>query len=75
MSDENYQDTKYEKINNNEDNKTDKKKHEIDKDKGKPDFTPDKEKIKGPTHASSAQDKVTTGIESNEFDYNPFKKF
>ena len=55
-------------INNSEESE-----HKIDKDKGKPDFV-HKEKIIGPSHASASNDKVTTGIDSNELEYNPFRK-
>jgi hypothetical protein len=46
--------------------------HVLGKEKYKPDFTPDKEKIKGPSHASASEDKVEQGIELNEIEYNPF---
>ena len=47
-------------------------KHNIEKDSGQPDFTPNKEKIKGPSHATSSSDMVEKGIDSSEFGKNPF---
>ena len=65
---ENQKKNKNEKTNNN----TEKKEHVIEHDTGKPDFMPEKEKIKGPSHASSSQDKVELGLDANEIEYNPF---
>ena len=61
------------KTNNN--NNEDLKEHEIYKTTDKPDFTPEKEKIKGPTHASSSGDKVEMGISKDELKTNPFGDF
>lgn len=48
--------------------------HELDEDKGKPDFTPENSKIVGPSHASSSYDKVEQGINMNEIEYNPLHR-
>jgi hypothetical protein len=73
MSSTNY-DTSENKRTDQSDNsqKKIKHKHEIEKDIGKPDFTPEKEKIKGPSHATSSRDFVEQGIDSNEMGKNPF---
>jgi len=48
--------------------------HEIYPKIENPDFTPEKQKILGPTHVSCSNDKVTQGIEEQEQNFNFINK-
>jgi hypothetical protein len=50
--------------------KEEEKEHKIYQGLQKPDYTPETEKIQGPSHDSPYQDKVTQGIEEKEFSFN-----